>query len=139
MAYEDNCTIQLVFAICYELWTLRNKRCFDGITLPSPEMVSQRACAAVSSFNDASNFLQNQSYLPIPMPHSAVRWLPPCPGHYKLNVDAAGPDESGSWGLAAVVQDSNGVVMTAACWYHLSLPNSDAAEGLTMLLGVKFC
>ncbi|RHN59591.1 putative ribonuclease H-like domain-containing protein [Medicago truncatula] len=28
--------------------------------------------------------------------------------------------------------------MAAACWYRLSLPYSDAAEGLAILLGVEF-
>ncbi|MCI95504.1 hypothetical protein A2U01_0116802, partial [Trifolium medium] len=37
-----------------------------------------------------------------------MRWVPPISGHYKLNVDVAGPTEDGNWGLAAVVRDSNG-------------------------------
>ncbi|PNX74930.1 hypothetical protein L195_g030859 [Trifolium pratense] len=106
---EDNSTLQMVFVMCYELWTLRNKRCFDGITLLKVET-------------------------------SAVRWVPPISvlGHYKFNVDVADPSDDGNWGLAAIVKDSNGVVMAAGCWCRPIVPDSDVAEGMTLLLGMEF-
>ncbi|PNX86625.1 hypothetical protein L195_g042705 [Trifolium pratense] len=45
---EDNSTLQMVFAMCYEIWTLRNKRCFDGITLPKVETSAVRWVPPIS-------------------------------------------------------------------------------------------
>lgn len=63
------------------------------------------------------------------MSKSAVSWVPPSSGHYKLNVDVADLDEDRNYGLAAVVRDSNGVVVSTSCWYHLLVTDSDAPEG----------
>jgi len=43
---------------------------------------------------------------------------------YKLNVDAARPNEEGNWGLAAVIRDAEGIVVGARCWNTLILPIS---------------
>ncbi|PNX90675.1 hypothetical protein L195_g046800 [Trifolium pratense] len=41
-------------------------------------------------------------------------------------------------GLAAVVRDSNGVVMAAGCWCQPIVPDPDVPEGMTLLLGMEF-
>jgi hypothetical protein len=40
---------------------------------------------------------------PASVPMSIVRWTTPTTDFYKLNVDAAGPNAEGNWGLAAVI------------------------------------
>ncbi|GAU40767.1 hypothetical protein TSUD_26470 [Trifolium subterraneum] len=102
----------MAFAMCYEIWTLRNKICFDGITLPKVEIVNTKAMDSIFWFNNSTEFLSNHNSTPIPLSRSVVRWVPPISGHYKLNVDVAGPKEDGNWGLAVVVRDSNELVST---------------------------
>lgn len=41
-----------------------------------------------------------------------------------------------------VVRDSDGVVLAATCWYRPTLPDSDIAESMAMLMGLalrKIC
>jgi hypothetical protein len=95
---QDNYTLQMVFAKCYQIWTLRNKRWFDGITLPKVRTVNKKAMDSI--------FLLNRNLAPISLSRSAVRWVPPISGHYKLNIDVASPMEDGNWVLAAIVRDS---------------------------------
>jgi hypothetical protein len=46
--------------------------------------------------------------------------------------------KDGNWGIAVVVSDSNRVVMTADCWYRPIVLDSDVAECMTLLVGMKF-
>jgi ribonuclease HI len=55
-----------------------------------------------------------------------------------MNVDAAGPSDDGKWGLAAVIRDDQGFVSAASCWCLPILPDSDVAEAMAMLKGLKF-
>jgi hypothetical protein len=44
---EDREVVQLVVAICYEIWRIRNKRCFEGIDMPYALSVCNSACKAI--------------------------------------------------------------------------------------------
>jgi len=43
-----------------------------------------------------------------------------------------------TWGLSAIVRDSEGVLVAAACWKTTILQNSDMVEAMAMKNGVEF-
>jgi len=55
--YEDVEIIQIVMAICYEIWWSRNKRCFVGIEIPCAVRGCNKALKNVHNFNYAHNVL----------------------------------------------------------------------------------
>jgi ribonuclease HI len=134
----DKEIIQIVCSLCYEIWNVRNKRCFEGINMPMALDICKKAIKEVTLYNNAAELFYQANTSPIHIPRSHVRWRQPSSDSYKLNVDAAGPNDVGSWGLSAVVRDSDGVVLAAACWYRPTLPDSDTAESMAMLMGLNF-
>jgi len=87
--------------------------CFEGVNMPMDLDICKRAIKEVT--------------------HSDL---------YKLNVDATGPNDVGSWGLSVVVRDSDGVVLAAVCWYRSTLrstlPDFDIAESYGNAYGFNF-
>lgn len=136
--HEARDIVQLVVAICYEIWKVRNKRCFERIDMPNALSVCNSAIKAIHEFNSIDALLLRSVINPIPVPVSAVRWTSPIGNSFKMNVDPAGPNSDGKWGLAAVIRDTEGVVVAAKCWCILTLPDSDVAEGLALLKGLEF-
>jgi len=134
---EDREVVQLVVAICYEIWRVRNKRCFEGIDIPCALSVCNSACKAIQDFNSAENMLWSVIQ-PASVPISAVRWTTLITDFYKLNVDVAGPNAEGNWRLAGVIRGTNGMVVAARCWYTAVLPESNVVEGMALLKGMKF-
>jgi len=74
--------------------------------------ICKRAIKEVTCYNNniwcGIDFLIN--IIPILIPRSHVKWRRPNFDQYKLNIDAAGPNDVGSSGLFAVVRNSDGVV-----------------------------
>jgi len=135
---SDNEIIQMVCSLCYEIWSVRNKRCFEGINMPMALDICKKAIQEVTHYDNSAELIFQANTIPIPIPQSHVRWRQPNSDSYKLNVDAAGPNDVGSWGLSTVVRDSDGVVLAAAYWYRPTLPDSNIAESMAMLMGLNF-
>jgi len=102
---DDNETNKLIMAICNEIWFVRNKICFKGINVPDLVMSLRHAMQAVQQYNNSSELLMQVQNQGCPLPISNVRWTFPPPGWYKLNTDAAGQNEDGTWGLSVIVRD----------------------------------
>jgi len=133
----DEDIIVHVLALCYEIWCVRNKKCFDGIDVDVTATI-QKAQRSIVNFKSASTVLmETLSGGPI-LPISDVHWTPPFNDFYKLNVDAAGPIEGDKWGIGVVVRDNEGVVVGASCWQVCSLSDSEVAETLAMRKGLEF-
>jgi hypothetical protein len=130
--------VQLVEAICYEICWVRNKRCFDGIDMPSALSVCNSALKAIQEFNSVDTMLVQAVMHPITVQISAVRWTPPVGNSFKLNVDVAGQNSDEKWGLATVIRYTEGMVVAEQCWCILALQESDVAEGLAVLKGLEF-
>jgi len=138
LMHEDAETTRLVLSLCYVLWNVRNKRCFEGLELPDPVTCANQANKNVIIFNQSNALNLQQQILPIPSPQSNIRWTLPPAGWYELNVDAAGPTPDGVWGLAAVIRDADGVIAAASCCQKQLFPNSDIAELMALKHGLKF-
>ena len=54
---ENNEIIQLVFTLCYEIWRLRNMKCFEGKNEPNTMIVCKKACENVYFFNTPTELL----------------------------------------------------------------------------------
>jgi len=129
----DNETNKMIMAICNEIWFVRNKRCFEGTNVPNSVVSLRHAMLVVQQYNNSSEILMQVQNQGCPIPTSNVRWTVPPPGWYKLNTDAAGQNEDGTWGLLVIVRDSEGgVVVVVACWKTPILPNSDMAKAMAM-------
>jgi hypothetical protein len=86
-----------------------------------------------------SIFLLNRNLAPISLSRSAVRWVPPISGHYKLNMDVASPMKDGNWVLAAIVRDSGWWwLLVVGCWYQPIIPDLNMAEDMTLLVWMEF-
>ncbi|CAJ2649955.1 unnamed protein product [Trifolium pratense] len=109
--HHDIEVVQLVLSICYGIWKVRNTRCFEEAELPNALSCWNNAHKSISEFNSRADMLIQSIMHPIPMPDSAIRWTLPDTDFYKLNVDAAGPNNDGNWGLAAVIRDADGCVV----------------------------
>jgi len=134
----DNETNQLIMANFNEIWFVRNKRCFEGINAPDPVVSLRYAMLVVQQYNSSCEILMQVQNQGCPIPTSNVRLTVPPPVWYKLNTDAAGQNEDGTWGPSAIVRDSEGVAVAATCWRTPILPNSDMAEAMAMKKGMEF-
>ena len=101
--------------------------------MPNSVVSLRHAMLVVQQYNNSSEILMQVQNQGCPIPTSNVRWTVPPPGWYKLNTDAAGQNEDGTWGLLVIVRDSEGgVVVVVACWKTPILPNSDMAKAMAM-------
>lgn len=135
---EPEHVIKYVLSICYDIWKVRNKVCFEGLEIPIVATVVHTANNSIISFQNVNALIMQNQIENIPAPIDTVHWSPPPTGWFKLNVDAAGPAEDGNWGMSAVIRDSNGLVAAATCCKKLVLPDSDIAEAITLKLGLEF-
>lgn len=75
------------------------------------------------NFNLCDGLIQQVITHPILVPVYNFRWTQPANDFFKLNVDAAGPNEDGKW-------DAEGVVVAAAGGMAGNIERNRAREGL---------
>lgn len=85
-----------------------------------------RAVKAIHEFNLCDGLIQQVITHPILVPVYNFRWTQPANDFFKLNVDAAGPNEDGKW-------DAEGVVVAAAGGMAI-LKGIELAKDLSYLL-----
>lgn len=98
--HEARDIVQLVVAICYEIWKVRNKGALKELICLMLS-VCNSAIKAIHELNSIDALLLCSVINPIPVPVSAVRWTPPIGNSFKMNVDAAGPNSDGKWGFSS--------------------------------------
>jgi len=68
---------------------------------------------------------------------SPSTWTPPPTSSFKLNIDAYGPVDN-TWGVGAIVRDSEGFGSVAATWNFEALPDVTIVEALGFRLAIQF-
>ncbi|KAJ1403209.1 Reverse transcriptase zinc-binding domain [Sesbania bispinosa] len=123
----------LFIALCYGFWQAMNKFIFQN------QQVNLNLI-----FTSVVNSITTSSHLQVTSPTSQhadqsndIRWLPPPPGCYKVNVDAA-KAVGDVWRIGILIRDDQGYVLAAAARRISSLPDPGLAESMGIRLAAYF-
>lgn len=100
--------VERAIAICWGIWKERNTARHGGKHKEDKAIVR-------SSLRVLDKFqLANVRLLaPIRQPSNEIKWRPPHPGHYKVNVDGVVFSKRKQVGIGVIIRDSGGLVIAA--------------------------
>lgn len=106
---EEHKRIQIFPWLLWRLWKARNDLCFSNISVEAHQIVDRTARDAEEWISGNSE----QSPQPAPVSQRNVKWIPPPPGTFKCNIDAAWDDHREHCGVGWFLRDDKGQVR----WY----------------------
>jgi hypothetical protein len=124
--------IVYILSLCYGLWYACNKICFEGGNIEAVNIV-RKAWNIIEDYKEFMNaHVDVEPTISISSPST---WTLPPTSSFKLNIDASGPVDN-TWGVGAIVQDSEGFGLVAATWNFDVLLDVTIVEALAFRLAI---
>ena len=129
LSHHSQHDLEFFFGIAWAIWYNRNKVVHEESCL-SHQQVWQLAKSVVEDFSNAVDWDFSQ---PRPLP---VKWNPPPPGIFKVNVDGATVDHGGNSSVGVIVRDCTGQTIAANCKLLKACYSAELVEIMALLQGV---
>ncbi|XP_030943767.1 uncharacterized protein LOC115968497 [Quercus lobata] len=123
--------MEKTISMCWEIWKDRNTVRNEGVSR-SGNTLARSSVAIVEEFRGAKERVLLSG------PERHVRWLPPEPPRYKMNVDAAIFKDLRAMGAGMVLRDSQGLVLAAMSKRVPANLEALEAEAKAMEVAVQF-
>ena len=129
LSHHSQQVLEFFFGIAWAIWYNRNKVVHEDCYL-SHQQVWQLAMSVVEDFNNvvAWDFSQPRA-LP-------VKWTPPPPGIFKVNVDGATSDHGGNSSVGVIVRDYTGQTVAASYKILKACYSAKLVEIMALLQGI---
>ncbi|KAF4389951.1 hypothetical protein G4B88_003434 [Cannabis sativa] len=123
--------METFMGLSWLVWNQRNQRIFQNKKISYNNWTPW-------AIDFISNTIQRTSTkITTTKPSQNIRWIPPKPGTYMLNCDAAVSKNNQNFALAAVIRDHEGILIAAEVEHHTGLVSILLAEISAIKLGLK--
>ncbi|KAF4370401.1 hypothetical protein F8388_016138 [Cannabis sativa] len=123
--------METFMGLSWLVWNQRNQRIFQNKKISYNNWTPW-------AIDLISNTLQRTSTkITTTKPSQNIRWIPPKPGTYMLNCDAAVSKNNQHFALAAVIRDHEGLLISAEAEHHTGLVSVLLAEISAIKLGLQ--